>query len=346
MTQLMVSIPAGLLVLALFVFGGPISAGGAAAAAPSKVVISFAGINPRQTPLWIAQEQGLFAKHGVDAEVVFIRTGPIQVAAVSSGATQIAYAGVASTLGAVSGGTDLKMIASFTNRLSYTMVARPELKRPEDLRNKRFGVQAIGGSVWMGAVLGLEHLGLDQRRDNINIMNVGDQSVLAQAMESGTIDATVLDGVFARRLRQKGFNVITELADSKIPYVSNVIVGTRSLFQSQPDLAENMLKGLVESVAFILAPQNKPAVINTIMKRLKINDRAVAEDGYNDLVRLSDLKPYVSLEGVRNIQRLIRIQNSIVGNIKVDDVVDNRPLKKLEDSGFLQRTYAAYGVSK
>jgi NitT/TauT family transport system substrate-binding protein len=346
MTRLMVSIPTGLLVLALFVFGGPISTGGAAAAAPSKVVISFAGINPRQTPLWIAQEQGLFAKHGVDAEVVFIRTGPIQVAAVSSGATQIAYAGVASTLGAVSGGTDLKMIASFTNRLSYTMVARPELKRPEDLRNKRFGVQAIGGSVWMGAVLGLEHLGLDQRRDNINIMNVGDQSVLAQAMESGTIDATVLDGVFARRLRQKGFNVITELADSKIPYVSNVIVGTRSLFQSQPDLAENMLKGLVESVAFILAPQNKPAVINTIMKRLKINDRAVAEDGYNDLVRLSDLKPYVSLEGVRNIQRLIRIQNSIVGNIKVDDVVDNRPLKKLEDSGFLQRTYAAYGVSK
>jgi NitT/TauT family transport system substrate-binding protein len=346
MTRLMVSIPTGLLVLALFVFGGPISTGGAAAAAPSKVVISFAGINPRQTPLWIAQEQGLFAKHGVDAEVVFIRTGPIQVAAVSSGATQIAYAGVASTLGAVSGGTDLKMIASFTNRLSYTMVARPELKRPEDLRNKRFGVQAIGGSVWMGAVLGLEHLGLDQRRDNINIMNVGDQSVLAQAMESGTIDATVLDGVFARRLRQKGFNVITELADSKIPYVSNVIVGTRSLFQSQPDLAENMLKGLVESVAFILAPQNKPAVINTIMKRLKINDRAVAEDGYNDLVRLSDLKPYVSLEGVRNIQRLIRIQNPIVGNIKVDDVVDNRPLKKLEDSGFLQRTYAAYGVSK
>src|SRR5918993_5266493 len=60
-----------------------------AAAAPSKVVISFAGVNPRQTPLWIAQEQRLFTKHGVDADVVFIRTGPIQVAAVSSGATQL-----------------------------------------------------------------------------------------------------------------------------------------------------------------------------------------------------------------------------------------------------------------
>src|SRR5262245_54170007 len=76
----------------------------------AKIAISFAGINPRQTPLWIAEEQNFFAKHGVDADVVYIRTGPIQVAAVSTGATQIAYAGAASTLGAVGNGTDLRAI--------------------------------------------------------------------------------------------------------------------------------------------------------------------------------------------------------------------------------------------
>ena len=85
-------------------------------------------------------------------------TGPIQVAAVSSGATQLAYAGPASILGrGDAAALDLRMIASFTNRLTYTMIARPELKKAEDLRGKRFGVQAIGGSVWMGAVLGLEY---------------------------------------------------------------------------------------------------------------------------------------------------------------------------------------------
>jgi NitT/TauT family transport system substrate-binding protein len=326
--------------------GSAVNLGAAQAAAGSKVAISFAGVNPRQTPLWIAQEQGLFAKHGVDADVVFIRTGPIQVAAVSSGATQIAYSGPASILGAASSGTDLRMIASFTNRLTYTMIARPEIKKAEDLRGKRFGVQAIGGSVWMGAVLGLEHLGLDSRRDNINILNVGDQTVLAQAMESGTIDVTVLDGVFARRLKQKGFSVIAELSETKIPYVSNVIVGTRGLFQQQPELAENILKGLVESLALILAPANKAIVVNTIMKRLKITDSVVAEQGYRDLVQISDPKPYVSLEGIRNIQRLIKIQNPIIANVKVDELIDNRPLKKLEDTGFLQRTYNAYGVNK
>jgi len=101
------------------------------ASAAQKIAISFAGVNPRQTPLWIAQEQGLFAKHGVEADVVFIRTGPIQVAAVSSGATQVAYSGPASILGATSAGSDLRMIASFTNKLTYTIVARPEIRRPK-----------------------------------------------------------------------------------------------------------------------------------------------------------------------------------------------------------------------
>ena len=118
-----------------------------AASGQPKTVVSFAGMNPRQTPLWIAQEQGFFNKNGVDTDLVFIRTGPIQVAAVSSGATQIAYAAGSSVLGAVAGGADLKVIASFTNRLTYTIIARPEIKRPEELRGKRFGVQAIGGAV-------------------------------------------------------------------------------------------------------------------------------------------------------------------------------------------------------
>ena len=312
----------------------------------AKIAISFAGMNPRQTPLWIAQEQGFFAKHGVDADVVYIRTGPIQVAAVSSGATQIAYAGAASTLGAVGSGTDLKAIASFTNKLTYTLMARPEIKKAEDLRGRRLGVQAIGGSVWMGAVLGLEYLGLEPRRDNINILSIGDQTVAAQALEAGTIDATPLDGVFSRKLKQKGFSVVAELADTKIPYVSNIIIGSRARFQQQPELAENLLKALIESLAFILAPANKATVINTIMKRLRISDSAVAEQGYRDLVQVSDQKPYVSIEGMRNIQRLVKIHNPVVANVKIEDLIDNRPLKKLEENGFLQRTYNAYGVGK
>ena len=315
-----------------------------AASANAKIIVSFAGINPRQAPLWIAQEQGFFNKNGLDVDLIFIRTGPLQVAAVSSGSTQVAYAAGAAVLGAVAGGADLKALASFTNRLTYTIIARPDIKRPEDLRGKRFGVQAIGGAVWMGAVLGLEHLGLEQRRDNISILSIGDQTVLAQALEAGNIDVTVLDGVFSRRLKQKGFSVLAELSETNIPYSSNLVVVTRSYLQQHPDVSENILKALIESLAFIKAPANKSVVIASLMKRLKISEPSVAEQGYRDLLEIIDMKPYVSLEGLRNVQRLTKVQNPVIGNIKAEDTIDNRPLKKLEESGFLQRTYNFYGV--
>ena len=196
----------------------------------------------------------------------------------------------------------------------------------------------------MGAVLGLEYLGLEQRRDNISILSIGDQTILSQALEAGAIDVTVLDGVFSRRLKQKGFSVLAELSETNIPYVSNLVVGTRGYFQQRPEIPENILKALIESLAFIKSPANKTIVVNTIMKRLKISDPSVADQGYRDLLEIIDLKPYVALEGLRNVQRLTKIQNPQVANVRAEELIDNRPLKKLEESGFLQRLYSAYGV--
>ena len=100
----------------------------------------------------------------------------------ASGDIQISFTGGTAVLGAAAGGMDLKILANFTSRITYDLVARPQIKSPEDLRGKRFGVQSIGGMVWMGAILGLEHLGLEPVRDKIDILVIGDESVLAQAL--------------------------------------------------------------------------------------------------------------------------------------------------------------------
>ena len=76
----------------------------------------------------------------------------------------------------------------------------------------------------MGIMLWLEHFGLDDQRDKIQIQVIGDQTIQMQALENGTIDAAVLDGVFSRRLKQKGFNITGEYADLKQQYTSQAIV--------------------------------------------------------------------------------------------------------------------------
>lgn len=305
------------------------------AQAQTKIFVGLSTLNSRVTPLWIAQEKGFFAKNGLEVLLVLTRVSQPAIAGLVAGEIQMVYGGSTAALGAVSGGADLKVIAALTNRLTYDLVTRPGINRPEELRGKRFGVGSIGGTVWMGAMLGLEYLGLDASRDRISILVVGDQTNTSQALEAGSIDAALLDGVFTLRLRQKGFPVIAAFSSANIPFQGQGIVAARSYLMKQPAVIENFLKGLLEGIDFSLAPRNKPAVLKTMTARLRLPDAASAEVGYQDLIRGVEPKPYPSLEGLRNLQRLMRVHNPKVGSVKVEEIVEDRILRKLLEGGFL-----------
>jgi len=315
-----------------------------AASVPAKVIIAHGALNARIAPLWIGGEQKFFAKYGVDSQIILVRQIQVMVAGLGTGEIHIALTSGSTLMGAAVGGLDLKMVAALNARVGYDLVTAPSIKSPKDLRGKRFGIQAFGGGLWMGAVLGLEHLGLDPQRDNISILQVGDQTVLAQALEAGRIDATALDGVFSRRLKQKGFAILAELSQANIPVIGLGLVTRSGFIRERQELLEGILKGLVESIAFILSPKNKPVVLKTIMQHLRIPDPAVAEDGYQDLLAGVEKKPFPSLEGMRNIQRLLKTRNPKLENVKVEELIDDRILRKLDDSGFISRVYAAYGI--
>jgi NitT/TauT family transport system substrate-binding protein len=314
-----------------------------AASATRKIVIAHAAMNARVGPLWIARDQDLFAKYGVGADTIFVRSAPILVAAMSAGEIEVGYTGGTAVIGAAAGGSDMKILSAFTNRVTYDLMARPGIKRAEDLRGKKFGVQSIGGTVWMGAILGLEHLGLDPDRDKINILAVGDQTVLAQALASGTIDATVLDGVMSRKLQQSGFPVLADLNKANLPILSLAIVAREPYIQKNQQIVEGLMKAVIEGAAFALSTAQKPTTLKILQKYLKIGERE-AEEGYKDMASGFDRKPYASPRGVTNIVRLMKTRNPKVEKVKPEDLIDDRILKRLDQSGFIDEMYAKYGV--
>jgi NitT/TauT family transport system substrate-binding protein len=316
-----------------------------AATSSTKIIIGNAAVNSRVVPLWIAQEQGFFAKNGLDAEVVFIRTGPILISALTAGRINIGYAaGEALVLASAASGADVRLIAAFTSRFNHDVVARPGITRPQDLRGKRFGVQSIGGGMWMRAMLALEHLGLEPERDGIQLLVLGDQTILLQALDTGTIDVATLDKVFTSILKPKGFSVLLDLYHANIPMISMSALAQKSSIDKRPEIVENFLKAILEGLAFSLSPENKTTVIRTIMKRLKITDPPAAELAYLDIVNIMDRKPFPSLDGLRNVHRLYRSHDPRVANVKPEDVIDNRILNKLDKVGFLDELYRNYGV--
>ena len=138
--------------------------------------------------------------------------------------------------------------------------------------------------------------------------------------------------------------VMGDYSDLKSLLIGQSMVVPNSMLQQRPDVAESYLKGEIEALVFSLAPKNKPIVLKTLARWLKV-DASGAEDAYLDLVRGVDRKPFASLEGLRNAQRLLRSRNPKVGEVKPEDVIDNRLMRKLEDSGFIDKLYATYGAS-
>ena len=313
-------------------------------AADTKITVGYAAISPRTLPLIIAQEQGLFAKHGIETRLVLIKGAPILVASLISGDIEIGYTGGTSVIGAAAQGTYLKILASVSSKLTHTIIANPSIKTAESLRGKRFGIQSIGGSTWMHTMLGLEYVGLDPKRDNVNLLVIGDSVLIGQSLEAGRIDAAVLDGALARRLRSKGFSVIADLQPASIPMLNQAIVVSQDYLQKRSETVEKILMTLVESLAFSLAPANKSIVIKTLMRRFQISDPVVGEEGYQDYLTSVERKPVPSLDALRNIRRLMALQNPKVANVKVEDLVDSRMIRKLDESGFIDRVGAAYGL--
>src|SRR4029453_13366140 len=157
-----------LIAVALWVAALP----GSPAIAQTKITIGVAAMSPRTIPLLIAQEQGLFARHGIEARIVLIKGAPILVASLISGDLEIGYTGGTSVLGAAASGPHLKILSSISSKLTHTILAHPSLNSAEQWRGNAFGIPSMGGTTWMHTILALEHVGLDVKRDNINILMI------------------------------------------------------------------------------------------------------------------------------------------------------------------------------
>jgi ABC-type nitrate/sulfonate/bicarbonate transport system substrate-binding protein len=321
----------------LFFLLSPVSIFGAST--PVRIKIGTASITASTLSLWIGHEQGIFNKHGIDAQTILIRGGPTMLASLVAGDVQVAFTTGIPFLGAAAQGTELKMLSSISDRETWKMMAAPSIKKAQDLRGKRIGVQTIVGATWMNSMLALEQLGLEPKRDNISFLPTGDPVTMARSLEAGRIDAAVLDPVLSRQLTGKGFTILVDLYKTNVYFPGLGLGVTRGYLDQHTATVEKIVTALVESLAFVLNPANKAVVLKSMMKNLRMNDTAAAEDGYQDQMLTLNRKPYPTLDGLRNAQRLMALQNPKIGTVKLDDLVDARFVRKLDESGFIDRLY-------
>lgn len=271
------------------------------AAAQNLPLFRIANGTSGETPavLWVGVEQGFYRKHGVNVEVIFMRSGPLAISALASADVQMVFTSSNNVLNAAAGGMDAAVIGTAVGRPEGDFMARPEIKKPEDLKGKQVAIQSIGGGGWANNMLALDYLNLDPDRDQIHFIVLGDQPSRIQALETGRAHASWMGSTFSAPLKKKGYTLLLELGRAPISYLGTSLVARKSFVRHEPKLYEAVLKGTIDAMRFFLRPENKSAVMQTIARTLRLNRAEDAETGYQSLLSVysNDMRP--KPEGVK-----------------------------------------------
>src|SRR5262249_21073955 len=263
-----------------------------------KIVIGHSNIRNDTAAFWVPKELGIFRKNGLDPSIVLITGGVRMTQAILSGSAPLGMTGAVRVASAVAGGADNVMIAGITNRLTYDVWARPEIKRGEDLRGKSIAISGFGSSSHVACFLMLQHFKLDEQKDHITFLVVGDEPTRAQALIAGRIDATTVDPSVTGPLRDKGFSCLGNLQELGVPFVNTALVSTRKYVKENPRAAEAVVRSVVEGNAFMLNPANKARVVSILAKNLRLEPKD-SDKTYDDLIAKVERRPYPNMDAVK-----------------------------------------------
>lgn len=314
-----------------------------AASAPVKLLFAYGAISNNVSPLWVAKDQGMFRKYGIDPDLVFIIAGRA-AQAMLAGQVSMGLIGATHVTNAVTAGGDLTMILGLENTLDYLFLARPQIKSGEELKGKKVAIGTPSGSAALATYVALDYLGLVPRRDNVVLLQIGGEPERLAALRAGSVEATSLSPEHGQVVTAEGYRVLVDTGREKIPFQSSGLVTSRKLIKSDPQLVENVGKAIIEGVAFIHNPANKRSVEQTLAKYLRLDKPERVEKAYADLKKKLPRKPCPTIQGVASVLKLMAQHgiNAKASQLKPEDVVEMSICKRLDESGFIDRLYQGF----
>jgi NitT/TauT family transport system substrate-binding protein len=304
--------------------------GRAANAAPLR--IAYSSISGAMLPLWVAKDKKLFEKHGVDVEVTYIRG--VAIEALLAGEVQFVRASPPAVVRSTLRGADLAIIANTINVAVFSMMTKPELRNPEDLKGKKIGVTNLGDSPDLVLSLLLERWGL-QRNKDVTILGIrGGMPELLISVAKGFVDGGMISAPSNLRGIKMGLRELVDAADYGIPYVNSPLSTRRSFIKSSRDTVLRILRAYYEGVQE--TRNDKHSALKILAKYVRVDDPEILAEVYRSYGQNHLQKSIgVDLEGVKG---LLKGLGSEAAGANPSSFVDTSLLQELEkDLSFQQR---------
>ena len=294
-----------------------------------KMRLGYSGTGLNNYVLEMGRRAGIFRKNGLDLEVVYVNSGSLLNQALIAGTFDVSFSQGSESMLAKLRGADMRITAVIANRFNHVYLTAPTITSIKQLKGKKVAVSRFGSGSHFQSNLALKEGGLDPDKD-VTVLQIGNSGARMAAILSGTVDGTIIAADFVPRAKKEGFNIVADLADSKIdyPFLSLNMMG--SYIDRNPKMVKALIKGMAESITVLQTDTNAAkAVVRSV---LRTDDIETLDYATLRSIQVLARRPFPTPAGIQTVLDELGKEPKAKSS-KFEDFVDLRALKELDREG-------------
>jgi NitT/TauT family transport system substrate-binding protein len=311
------------IVLSFVIFVAP----GEVTAQTKKIVFGYSTVGAMAAGSWMAKEIGAYEKYGIDADMIYISSGPTTVQALLGGDVIGGIAATNAFIAAVLRGAPLISVLSTANRPYHRFWVQPEITRMEDLKGKTIGVTRFGSVTDNLTRMVLKKYGLENA---VGVRQMGGTVEVSAAFQKKQIAGAVTSSLRVDASAQP--RLLLKLEDMGFQYSMDVVAHSRDDLKRFPHVVEGMVRAYTEGVAAIHFQKEK--AYQAIAKYARLRDQKKIEEIYQDSIMYLEKTPRVEPEALDSILEFIGKKG-----VSLETFADNSIVDKMVREGFIDRLY-------
>lgn len=301
--------------------------------AADKFRIGYSAITATMAPLWAGQEKGLFAKYGIDAELIYLAGGGRIALALESESIQIGQLNVNAGVEARLAGGNIVIIGAIYDSYYFQIFGKAGVDSAAQLKGKVIAASSPGAASEYGIRDALQSFGL--KESDYKILYAGGTDARVQALQRGLADAAIIsppNGLVAQKL---GFKELINLIDMKIPFGYGAIAARENWLRQNRKEVLNFFKAYLEGLAMLR--QDRRVALSVIGKFSRLTDPEILQESYRTSIFQMPTRPYVNREIIAKALQMSKRENA--RRAEPEKFYDNSYVKELDDSGFLSALF-------
>ena len=302
-----------------------------AASGSQKLKIAYSSLNGAYAPFWIAVEEGLGRKYGLDLEPIYGGRTPANLILASGEAQYSVSAGFGVVRNYALGEKDLIIIASFGNTTGFSIYSKPQITKSANLRGKVIGSGRPGAvSDTLLRYVVKNRLSLDPTRD-VKIVPLGEPPNILPALEKGVVDAAILGTPERWMARKLGFRELVDFDELGIQVPYTGVSTLRATVKKSPDTTVKLVATLTDAIQVFTTNKEKSLLV--MKKYLRGASEEILGETYGYFSSRTQKFPYPSFEAIKTALDMLSDQYPQAKNVDPHEVADLAFVKQVESGG-------------